>query len=136
MKGMELSLTMVTTLIISIFVLSFVLLFFSSQSRQQMTESEANRVFYTLCDSYKNENFAWSVTKREDFSKFITACQILFLGSGRFSCLYNHCAHDSKDIGCDSFCNVCRGNTALGITTEACCSQFSSICKDFRCGVC
>ncbi|MBI4018131.1 MAG: hypothetical protein HY368_00815 [Candidatus Aenigmarchaeota archaeon] len=125
------SIALISFLLITFFVL------FSQQSGQQLTQAEANRIFYSLCDEYKKEQCDWSVRERSSFAEYLESCKVLFSDTaGEYSCLYQHCCVETKNVLCSGLCNACKGNEFSKTNKELCCSRFKSDCAEEQCEVC
>ncbi len=129
MKGMELSLHVIVILALAIIVLVSVLFFVFSQSGEQISKTEANRIFQEKCSLYRSLNCDWGVTHREDFDEFLKACQLLY---GRqnlaFSCLGKYCCNKVTDAKCDGLCELCKANKKAGIDYNLCLDQYKKEC--------
>ncbi|MEM7819383.1 MAG: hypothetical protein QXD48_00975 [Candidatus Aenigmatarchaeota archaeon] len=140
MKGISLSLSMIVILIVAALVLSALIYFFMFQTTQQMTKSEANRIFYTECQKYKERKCDWSVTYDTEFDKFLDACKFLFgQDHDKFSCLYSLCQECKKleldEIKCAGMCEICNGHKNVGVELENCCNVYKDECKS-GCDIC
>ena len=131
MKGFSMPSNMVVALILLILVLVVVGAFFLSQSGTQVTQTNAVQVFDRLCNSYKQENCAWSLTKKSSFNDFMQACKLVYGDSyEEFSCLYRFCCGTAGELTCEAKCNICSGNKKIGLDVKECCEDYSNECSD------
>ncbi|MBI2579236.1 MAG: hypothetical protein HYW26_05990 [Candidatus Aenigmarchaeota archaeon] len=134
---MELPFKVIISVALVAFLLTTFYIFFSQQSGEQLSRTEANRIFYSTCDDYKKEKCDWSVRQRSDFTGFMDSCRVLFGDTaGDYSCLYQQCCVETKDILCSGLCNACRGNEFSRANKESCCARVKADCPDAQCDVC
>jgi hypothetical protein len=139
-KGMSMSMTLVVVIILAVLVLTAIMFFFFSQTGAEMDKAEANKIFYTECQRYKNMQCAWSATYEAGFDDFMKACKFLF-GQERdaFSCLYSMCAdckeYTLDEIQCAGMCEICNGHKNSGVDVSSCCEEYNNKCT-LSCGSC
>lgn len=133
---MELPFKIIIAVALVAFLLTTFYVLFSRQSGESLSRTDANRVFYSICDSYKKEQCDWSVRQRTDFTQFMDSCGVLFEGSGEYSCLYQHCCAETKNVFCSGLCHACRGNELGGVKKELCCARLRADCGAAECDVC
>lgn len=134
---MELSFkTMIVSALAVLVLISFIF-FFSSQSGEQLTQAQANRIFYDLCSDYRESNCDWTVTYEERYSDYMNACRVLFQQeAGRYSCLYRFCCEQTKNVLCSGLCHACEANDEIKTSTAVCCTRYRAECGDIECGAC
>ena len=123
---------MVVVVVLIVLVLTVVLGFMFTQSGTQITQTNAAQMFGQLCNSYKAEDCAWSVTKQASFSDFLEACK-LFYGATyeEYTCLYKFCCGTAgADVICEAKCNICSANKKIGLDITECCRDYSNECSD------
>lgn len=134
MKGFTLSTTAIVILILAAVVLAAILYFIFFQAASEMTQAEANSIFYGKCSDYRARKCDWAVTYEEDFGRFVQACRHLF-GTFRdsYSCLYSMCPDCKElnlgDVKCSGLCRLCEGNHYASIKTKDCCLRYKNECS-------
>ena len=138
----SLPIKIVVIVIMAILILSVIAAFFILQSGQQISEADAQRVFNANCQNYAKQSCSWDVTRDPSFSIYLQACKPLY-GQEReaFSCLYAMCQpckeFNVPQTKCAGLCKACQANSDIGISSTACCSEFSSQCTDvYECNTC
>jgi type II secretory pathway pseudopilin PulG len=131
---MQLPLKLIVVVVIVVLILLVVSSFLISQSSQQLTQAEANRIFNTQCQQYASSGCEWDVTRGADFPQYLNACETLY-GQERdsFSCLYSLCQAckeiEINQVKCAGMCNICEASDGIGIDPETCCSEFTAQCN-------
>ena len=131
---MELSVRTIVVATIVVVVLVTLSFFINIESSEQITRSNANQVFNSLCQSYKNMQCDWAVTREDKFNDFMQACRVLY-GNEReaYSCLYTYCqackTDESADLKCASACEQCRADSSISVRST-CCQQFAASCAN------
>ncbi len=138
----ELPMKIIVIVVIIVLVLIVLSTFLLGQTSGQISKAEAERIFSSQCQIYSQSDCEWDVTRNSDFPRYVEACRVLY-GPERdsFSCLYVLCTacKDTQNfqIKCAGICNACKGNDEIGISTETCCSEFTSQCTGvMECSVC
>ena len=136
---MELPLRSMIVLIIVVIVLVIMSFFITTRSSGEIEKGEAQRIFSTVCQSYKLQQCPWSATKDGNFADFFSACRQIY-GDHRdkFSCLYSLCQACKEfeptpaDVTCAAISESCEANQKLGLSTAACCANFRGTCAGVR----
>lgn len=131
MKGIEMPSNLIVIAVIVLLVLVVLSVFLLSQSGAQMSQADAAHLFNTMCESYKLQDCAWSVTRLDSFKSFLESCKSVYgPGSEEFSCLYKFCCGTAGDLKCEAKCNICSANKRVGLDISGCCTDYKQDCSD------
>jgi len=139
MKGISLPIATMVTIVILIILLLVVGGWVTLSSTSQMSQAEANKVFWEKCNSLKPYYNYDDVKGDKDFLK---SCQILFgENNNEWSCLRIYCEGNKDPKYAECYwrvqrCLSLKNSNADETVIEQCCDDIEKNCPEYVEGVC